>query len=66
MSSPWKTTEEAGPYVHRSPSTMEKLRVYGGGPRYSKQRGLVLYHIDDLDEWLRSATMTSTSERVAA
>jgi hypothetical protein len=66
MSSPWKTTEEAAPYVRRSPSNLEKLRTYGGGPRYSKQRGKVLYHTSDLDEWLRSASFASTSEQEAA
>jgi hypothetical protein len=66
MEDPWLNTEEAGAHIKRAPSTLEKLRVYGGGPRYSKQGRSVRYRLSDLNAWMESGLVTSTSEREAA
>ncbi len=66
MNSPWMTEKEAGPYTRHSVSTLQKRRVYGGGPRYVKRGRSVYYHIEDLDAWMRERVVHSTSERVTA
>ena len=55
-------TPEAGDYVKHSSSTMEKLRVRGGGPVYSKPTRRVIYRRRDLDDWLASKRRRSTSD----
>jgi hypothetical protein len=45
------------------PSTLAKLRCYGGGPRFAKAGPrLVIYDRSDLDAWLKSRTCHTTSE----
>ena len=55
-------TTEAAKYTGLSSSTLTKLRVFGGGPRYIKARRSVLYDRPDLDEWLNARKHASTSE----
>jgi excisionase family DNA binding protein len=45
-----------------SKSTLEKLRVYGGGPKFLKLGRLVRYRIEDLEQWLAERVVTSTSD----
>jgi hypothetical protein len=66
MDDPWFNTEEAAQHVRRAAGTLEKLRVYGGGPRYSKQGRSVRYRLSDLDAWMTAGLVSSTSERIAA
>jgi len=47
-------------------STLEKARVTGTGPKYCKLGRRVVYRLADLDEWMRSRIVSSTSENVAA
>ncbi len=58
------TTVQAAEYCGYSKSTLEKLRIYGGGPRYTKRVGgrRVLYLREDVDEWLKEGKRSSTSE----
>jgi predicted DNA-binding transcriptional regulator AlpA len=56
---------EAATYVSLSASTMNRLRVSGGGPRYAKLAGKVLYDVRDLDQWIEDSKRESTSERAA-
>lgn len=56
-------TREAADYTGLSPSTLAKMRVYGGGPVFIKVESAVLYDTDDLDEWLRAHRRRSTSDR---
>jgi hypothetical protein len=54
---------EAASYLRIAPSTLAKLRCYGGGPRFAKAGSrLVIYDRADLDEWLQNRICYSTSE----
>ena len=55
-------TIEAAQYVRLSKPTMERLRLSGEGARYCKLGGAVRYRKADLDEWLASRLVRSTSE----
>lgn len=59
-------TTDAAAYLGMSKSHLEKLRVFGGGPRYSKvgrgRGGRVIYRVDDLDSYAAQHARTSTSE----
>jgi excisionase family DNA binding protein len=54
-------TKEAAHRVGLSASTLEKLRVKGGGCPYIKIGTRVLYDPDDLATWLTSRRRSSTS-----
>ena len=60
---PLMTVQQAALYVSLSASTLNKLRVFGGGPTYLKVTRRVLYVQSDLDDWLSSKRTNSTSER---
>ena len=65
MSSPVNdriNTAEAAAYTGLTSSTLTKLRVYGGGPRFIKIKKRVLYDRIDLDAWLAAHKRSSTSE----
>lgn len=65
VSSPYLTATEAAEYCRLSVKTLERYRKAGGGPRFRKGGGeagsktRVVYHIDDLDQWLRPMDSTS-------
>jgi hypothetical protein len=59
------TVVETAAYLSLSASTLNRLRVSGGGPRYAKLAGKVLYNVRDLDQWIEDSKRGSTSERVA-
>ena len=44
-------TPEASRFVGLSIRTLEKHRIYGTGPRYSKLGGRVVYRVEDLQAW---------------
>lgn len=54
-------TDGAAVYVGLSASTMNKLRLTGGGPRYIKLSRTVVYDPTDLDVWLDANRRKSTS-----
>ncbi len=57
------TTPEAASYLRVSKSYLDKLRVYGGGPkflRFGKRK--ILYRKSDLDLWAAERRFGSTSE----
>jgi len=56
-------TVEAATYCGSSASTFEKLRLFGGGPRYVKLGRRVVYDPADLDAWLAANRRTSTSDK---
>ena len=55
-------TPEAAAHVGLSKPTLERFRITGEGPRYCKLGGAVRYRIADLDAWLESRVVCSTSE----
>ena len=55
------TTLEAAQYVRLGKPTLERARVTGEGPRYAKLGGAVRYRRADLDAWLSSRIVSSTS-----
>lgn len=62
QTNPTLNTQGAAAYLGLSESTLEKARVYGNGPRYVKLGRAVRYRITDLEDWLSSRTVSSTSE----
>ena len=55
-------TEAAAREVGLSPRTLEKMRVYGGGPIFEKNGRRVVYDIDDLHAWRHRNKRRSTSD----
>ena len=55
-------TPEAARFVGLSIRTLEKHRIYGTGPRYSKLGGRVVYRVEDLQAWVDAAAKTSTAD----
>ncbi len=53
---------EAATYVGLSVSTLNKMRCRGDGPVFVKLGRAVVYRIDELDRWLASRSVRSTSE----
>jgi excisionase family DNA binding protein len=56
-------TPEAAVYTGIAQSTLEKLRVSGGGAPYIRVGRVVLYDPDDLDAWLSAHRRRSTSDK---
>jgi excisionase family DNA binding protein len=56
-------TAEAAAYTGLAKSTLEKLRVRGGGCPYIRVGRVVVYDSADLDAWLSSHRRTSTSDK---
>ena len=54
-------TAEAARYLGVSRSSMEKWRVYGGGPKFYKYSKVIRYRPEDLDDWLSRRLVESTS-----
>lgn len=53
---------EAAAYTGISASTLNKLRVFGGGSVYTKCGRRVVYSAADLDAWLSTKRRSSTSD----
>ena len=56
---------QAASYTNLSKSSLDKLRVYGGGPLYIKVGARVVYDRIDLDTWLIGKKVANTSQAVA-
>lgn len=54
--------EDAAAYTGLSVSTLNKLRVFGGGPVFLKLGRRVAYDVADLDRWLETKRRRSTSD----
>jgi predicted DNA-binding transcriptional regulator AlpA len=52
---------EAASYIGLSKSSLDKLRVYGGGPIYIKLGKRVVYDPADLAAWLAARKVAHTS-----
>ncbi len=55
-------TADAAAYCGLGKSTLDKLRLTGGGPAYSKLNSVVVYDMADLDAWIAANKYNSTSE----
>jgi predicted DNA-binding transcriptional regulator AlpA len=55
-------TVAAAAYVGLAKNTLDKLRVYGDGPRFCKYGRAVRYSIEELDAWIEKNSAASTSE----
>lgn len=60
--SPLLDEASSAEYLRLSRSTLQKMRVVGGGPAYVKLGRRVRYPIKDLDSWLMARRRNSTSE----
>ena len=60
--SPRFTVGAAADYLGLSISTLNKLRVFGGGPVFLKLGRRVAYDVADLDRWLDTKRRRSTSD----
>ena len=56
------TQREAASALRLSERTLERSRVNGSGPVFVKLGRRVLYRQTDLDEWIASRVVSSTSE----
>lgn len=55
-------TKAAAAVLSLSKSTLEKMRVYGDGPKYLKLGRAVRYRETDLQAWVSARSATSTSD----
>ena len=55
------TTPEAAEYVRLGKPTLERFRLSGQGPLFAKLGGAVRYRQADLDNWVASRLVNSTS-----
>lgn len=58
-------TAEAAQYLGLSRSSLEKFRVYGGGPIFYKYAKVIRYRPEDLDAWLKARRVSSTSDALS-
>jgi hypothetical protein len=56
------SSPDAAQYLGISASTLSKLRVFGGGPKFHKLGRRVVYDIRDLDAWFEARQRSSTSD----
>jgi excisionase family DNA binding protein len=56
------TVHEAADYLRLSERTLERMRVTGFGPNFVKVGRSVHYRQSDLDAWIASRVIKSTSE----
>jgi len=55
------SVREAAGFLRISKSFLDKSRVYGNGPQYSKLGTRVIYSQKDLEEWAASTKRSHTS-----
>jgi hypothetical protein len=62
----WLRVDTAAAHLGIGVGTLNKLRTYGGGPRYAKLGHTVVYDPTDLDAWATERKVCRTSEPVRA
>jgi predicted DNA-binding transcriptional regulator AlpA len=55
-------TRQAAAALTLSKSTLEKMRVYGNGPKFYKFGSAVRYKMADLQAWASERIVSSTSD----
>jgi len=61
VASPFMTVPEAAEFLRLRRRTLDNLRWSGGGPRYQKHGGRVVYARRELQAWSAARTKESTS-----
>lgn len=61
LNTPFMSVSEAAEYIGVSQSLLNKLRVEGGGPAYSKIARRIVYSANDIVGWLNEHKHNSTS-----
>ena len=64
MNKIYLTTREAATYSGFAESTLEKARIYGGGPAFCRVGRTIRYRVEDIDAWISAGRMNSTSGQV--
>jgi predicted DNA-binding transcriptional regulator AlpA len=59
------TQEEAAQFTRLSPRTLERMRLNGTGPKYTKAGRRVIYSRESIRLWLEKRTYQSTSDVAA-
>ena len=59
---PFLRTQEAARFIGLSYRTLEKYRISGTGPKYSKIGRRIVYAVSDLREWVELGAKRSTSD----
>ena len=55
-------TKQAAHYIGLAKSTLEKARLYGGGPPFVRVTSRAIrYRVQDLDAWMHARLVDSTS-----
>lgn len=62
MTTEMLNTREAADYVRLGKPTMERFRISGEGPVFVKLGGAVRYRRADLDSWIETRLVRSTSD----
>jgi hypothetical protein len=55
-------TPGAATYTGLSASSLNKMRIFGGGPIFIKYSRRVVYRISDLDVWMNDKRVANTSQ----
>lgn len=63
VQSPFLRTGEAAKYLRISERTLETWRQTGRGPEFSRAGRVCLYTRRDLDDWVESRKVRSTSDK---
>ncbi len=66
LSQRYHNTRAAALYLGLSPRTLEKWRLTGQGPPYTKGGRRCLYRLEDLDVWAEAGMRGSTSQNRTA
>lgn len=61
---PFLTVVEAAAFLRLTRAALDRYRWSGGGPKYRKHGGRVLYHKDDLIAWSESRQYQDSATRV--
>jgi hypothetical protein len=62
--SDYLTQTEAAQFTRLSPRTLERMRLTGAGPKYTKAGRRVIYSRQVIEEWLQQRTFKSTSDAI--
>jgi predicted DNA-binding transcriptional regulator AlpA len=60
------TQREAAAVLHLSERTLERLRVSGTGPKFVRISRSIRYRLTDIEAYIASRVVSSTSEERAA